>query len=136
MYKRILVCLENSPTDQFIVSHIKQLAKHCAASLLLSHVADGWAARNIKHLELRESEEMRDDREYLERVAADFVTTGLRAEALLATGDPSSEITSAAERSSASPAEASASPPERPAPYWAATSAFSNTVRPRNGLGT
>ena len=98
MYKRILVCLENSPTDQFIVSHIKQLAKHCAASLLLIHVADGWAARNIKHLELRESEEMRDDREYLERVAADFVTTGLRAEALLATGDPSSEITSAAER--------------------------------------
>ena len=92
MYKRILVCLENSPTDQFIVSHIKQLAKHCAASLLLIHVADGWAARNIKHMEGLDREPERA------RVAADFVTTGLRAEALLATGDPSSEITSAAER--------------------------------------
>ena len=79
MYKRILVCLENSPTDQFIVSHIKQLAKHCAASLLLIHVADGWAARNIKHLELRESEEMRDDREYLElHVAGAFTSAAER----------------------------------------------------------
>ena len=98
MYKRILVCLENSATDQFIVSHVRHLAQHCGASLLLIHVADGWAARNIKHLELRESEEMKDDRDYLERVAADFVASGVRAEALLATGDPSSEITAAAER--------------------------------------
>lgn len=98
MYKRILVCLENSATDQHIVSHVRQLATHCGASLLLIHVADGWAARNIKHLELRESEEMKDDREYLEKVAADFVSNGVRAEALLATGDPSAEITAAAER--------------------------------------
>ena len=98
MYKRILVCLENSATDQFIVTHVRQLAKHCGASLLLIHVADGWAARNIKHLELRESEEMKDDRDYLERAAADFVASGVPAEALLATGDPSSEITAAAER--------------------------------------
>jgi nucleotide-binding universal stress UspA family protein len=98
MYKRILVCLENSATDQYIVSHVRQLAAHCGASLLLIHVADGWAARNIKHLELRESEEMKDDRDYLEKVAADFVSNGVRAEALLATGDPSTEITAAAER--------------------------------------
>ena len=98
MYKRILVCLENTPTDQYIIGHVQQLGRHCGASVLLIHVADGWAARNIKHLELRESEEMRDDREYLERVAADFVANGLRAEALLATGDPSAEITAAAER--------------------------------------
>jgi nucleotide-binding universal stress UspA family protein len=98
MYKRILVCLENSATDQHIVSHVRELAQHCGASLLLIHVADGWAARNIKHLELRESEEMKDDRDYLEKVAADFVSNGVRAEALLATGDPSTEITAAAER--------------------------------------
>jgi nucleotide-binding universal stress UspA family protein len=98
MYKRILVCLENSATDQYIVTHVRQLATHCGASLLLIHVADGWAARNIKHLELRESEEMKDDREYLEKVAADFVSNGVRAEAVLATGDPSTEITAAAER--------------------------------------
>lgn len=100
MYKRILVCLENSATDQHIVGHVRDLAKTCGSTLLLIHVADGWAARNIKHLELRESEEMRDDREYLEKVAADFVSSGVRAEALLATGDPSSEITAAAERES------------------------------------
>ena len=98
MYKRILVCLENSATDAHIVDHIGPLAKLCRASVLLIHVADGWAARNIKQLDLRESEEMREDREYLERVAAGFVATGVPAEALLATGDPATEVTAAAER--------------------------------------
>lgn len=98
MYQRILVCLENSGTDAYIVDHIQPLAKLCGASVLLIHVADGWAARNIKQLDLRESEEMREDREYLERVAAGFVSNGVRAEALLATGDPAAEVTAAAER--------------------------------------
>jgi nucleotide-binding universal stress UspA family protein len=98
MYKRILVCLENSPTDQHIVDHVRELARHTGASLVLIHVADGWAARNIKHLDLQESEEMREDRAYLDRVAAAFVKDGVNAEALLATGDPAGEIQSAAER--------------------------------------
>jgi nucleotide-binding universal stress UspA family protein len=98
MYKRILVCLENSATDQHIVDHVRGLARVCGASILLIHVADGWAARNIRHLDLRESEEMREDREYLERVAAGFVAAGVPAEALLATGDPATEVTAAAER--------------------------------------
>jgi nucleotide-binding universal stress UspA family protein len=98
MYQRILVCLENSATDTHIVEHIQPLAKLCGASVILIHVADGWAARNIKQLDLRESEEMREDRDYLERVAAGFVSNGVRAEALLATGDPATEVTAAAER--------------------------------------
>ena len=98
MYKRILVCLENSGTDAYIVEHIAPLAKLCGASVLLIHVADGWAARNIKQLDLRESEEIREDREYLERVAAGFVSNGVNAEALLATGDPATEVTAAADR--------------------------------------
>ena len=98
MYKRILVCLENSPTDPFIIDHVKELARLCGSTVLLIHVADGWAARNIKQLDLRESEEMREDREYLERVAAGFVAAGIPSEALLATGDPSAEITAAADR--------------------------------------
>lgn len=98
MYRRILVCLENSATDEGIVDHIVPLARLCKASLVLIHVADGWAARNIRHLELRESEEMRDDRAYLDRVAARFSAEGLPAEAVLATGDPSTEISAAAER--------------------------------------
>jgi nucleotide-binding universal stress UspA family protein len=98
MYKRILVCLENSATDQHITEHVKELARMCKANVLLVHVADGWAARNIKQLDLRESEEMREDREYLERVAAGFVAAGVPAEAILATGDPAAEVTAAAER--------------------------------------
>ena len=98
MYKRILVCLENTGTDAHIVEHVGKLAKVCDASVLLIHVADGWAARNIKQLDLRESEEMREDREYLERVAAGFVAYGVKTEALLATGDPATEVTAAADR--------------------------------------
>lgn len=98
MYKRILVCLENSATDQAIVEHVAPLARLCGASLVLIHVADGWAARNIKHLDLQESEEMREDRAYLDRVAAGFVASGVPAEAWLATGDPGTEISAAADR--------------------------------------
>jgi nucleotide-binding universal stress UspA family protein len=98
MYHRILVPVENSSYDERILDHVRQLAQYCGASVVLIHVADGWAARNIRHLNLRESEEMRDDREYIERLAARLSTQGLSAEALLASGDPSAEIASAADR--------------------------------------
>jgi nucleotide-binding universal stress UspA family protein len=98
MYRRIMVCLENSATDEYIVTHVRQLAQHCRASVVLIHVADGWAARNIKALDLRESEEMRKDREYLDRRASELASAGLSAEAVLATGEPAKEISAAAER--------------------------------------
>jgi nucleotide-binding universal stress UspA family protein len=98
MYRRILVPLEHTATDACILEHVKLLARHCSAALVLIHVADGWAARNIKQLELRASEEMKVDREYIERVAAELDADGLPAEAILATGDPAAEITAAAER--------------------------------------
>jgi len=59
MYARILVPLENSPYDETILAHVRKLARHCDAAIVLIHVADGWVARNIKELALRESEEMR-----------------------------------------------------------------------------
>ncbi len=98
MYQRILMALENSPTDPSIVEHVRNLAQFCHASVVLIHVADGWAARNIKQLNLRESEEMRRDREYLERMANELTRDGVPAEAVLATGDPGTEISAAAER--------------------------------------
>jgi nucleotide-binding universal stress UspA family protein len=98
MYHRILVPVENSSYDERILDHVRQLARFCGASIVLIHVADGWAARNIQHLNLRESEEMRADREYIERLAETLSSEGLEAEALLATGDPSAEIAEAAER--------------------------------------
>jgi nucleotide-binding universal stress UspA family protein len=98
MYKRILVPLEHSPYDAAIVEHVRKLAKITGASLVLMHVADGWAARNVNQLHLRESEEMRLDREYLEQTCASLEADGLEVECLLAGGDPSKEITGAAER--------------------------------------
>lgn len=98
MYKRILVPLENTKTDGAIIDHVVQLARHDGASLVLIHVADGFAARNLKQLDLRESEEMQKDRAYLNETAARLAADGLRVEAVLATGDPTKEITDAAAR--------------------------------------
>jgi nucleotide-binding universal stress UspA family protein len=98
MYKRILVPLEHSPYDAAIVEHIRMLARECGSSIVLIHVADGFAARNVKQLNLRESEEMRLDREYLEQTCASLKAEGFDAESLLAGGDPSKEIAEAAAR--------------------------------------
>jgi nucleotide-binding universal stress UspA family protein len=98
MYKRILVPLENSPCDQAVITHIRELARLCQASLLLFHVADGFVARNYQQLNLRESEEMQRDRAYLEKLCAELNALGLDAEPLLGGGDPADEIVAAAER--------------------------------------
>jgi nucleotide-binding universal stress UspA family protein len=98
MYRRILVPLEHTDTDRAILAHIRGLARVCGSSLVLIHVADGWAARNAARFELRESEEMRSDREYLEQLAEDLETEGFEAEAVLAGGDPATEIAAAATR--------------------------------------
>ena len=98
MYKRILVPLEHSPYDSAILEHVTRLSRVCHASLILIHVADGWAARYFDDLHLRESEEMRVDREYLDRVSAELEANGLEVDAILATGDPAREIAAAAER--------------------------------------
>jgi nucleotide-binding universal stress UspA family protein len=66
MYRRILVPLEHSAYDDAILAHVCELARLCASSVVLIHVADGWAARNQQGLALRESAEMRDDLEYIE----------------------------------------------------------------------
>jgi nucleotide-binding universal stress UspA family protein len=98
MYGRILVPLEHTASDEAILAHVRRLAKLCHASLLLMHVADGWAARNLKNLTLRESEEIRADREYLERCCSELRADGFDAECLLAGGEPAVEIAAAADR--------------------------------------
>jgi nucleotide-binding universal stress UspA family protein len=98
MYRRILVPLEHSSYDQVILGHVRQLARLCQSSLLLIHVADGWAARNQLSLKLRESEEMRLDRDYIEGLCAALRNEGFETESLLAAGDPATEIASAADR--------------------------------------
>lgn len=98
MYARILVPVENSPWDKVILRHVRDLAKVHESELLLIHVADGFAARNVAQLDLRESEEMRTDRAYLDACAGDLVSDGFKADAILACGDPAAEIAAAAER--------------------------------------
>ena len=101
MYKRILVPVENSDADRTILDHVESLAKLTDGTLVLVHVADGWAARHYDELKLRESQEMREDREYLERLQTDLSGRGLRVETRLALGDPAREICRVAEETGA-----------------------------------
>ncbi|HEX9485331.1 MAG TPA: universal stress protein [Gemmatimonadaceae bacterium] len=99
MYKRILVPLEHSDYDDAVVAHVRLLALHCGgSSVVLIHVADGWAARNQHQLVLRESDEMKRDRAYIEARADELASAGIAVECVLAGGDPGTEIAEAAER--------------------------------------
>ncbi len=97
MYRRILVAVEHSAADRTILTHVTALARLTGAELLLVHVADGWAARNFDQLKLRESEEMKADREYLESLKTELASQGLQVRAHLAMGDPASELVRVAE---------------------------------------
>ena len=92
MYQRILIPLENSGADDTILGHIKPLARLTGATLLLVHVADGWVARNFDQLKLAESQEMKEDRVYLEERSRELTAEGFSCEAVLALGEPSDEI--------------------------------------------
>jgi nucleotide-binding universal stress UspA family protein len=97
VYKKILIALENSATDQVILDHFKPFVRLTKAKLLLLHVADGWVARNFNQLKLAESEEMKSDRAYLEKVAGQLRRDGFSVETMLALGDPPAEIIKVAE---------------------------------------
>ena len=92
MYKHILIAIENSEADRAVLAHIEPLARLTGARLLLVHVADGWAARAFNELELRESEEIREDREYLGRICDGLVERGFETRARLQMGDPAGEL--------------------------------------------
>src|SRR5437868_11596216 len=92
MYRHILVPLENSSADRTILNHVKLLARITGAKLLLVHVADGWVARNFDQLQLAESEEMKQDRAYLEKRQRELSSEGFSCDAVLALGEPSDEI--------------------------------------------
>src|SRR2546430_11591940 len=92
MYKTILVPVENRETDQTILQHIRPLARLTHAKLMLVHVADGWVARNYEQLKLQESEEMKQDREYLANLEQELQAEGFEVSSVLAMGEPSTEI--------------------------------------------
>jgi nucleotide-binding universal stress UspA family protein len=92
MYRKILVTLENSRADEAILRHIEPLAQLLGSELLLVHVADGWVARNYDQLNLTESDEMKEDRAYLEMVRARLESVGISSETQLLAGEPADEI--------------------------------------------
>src|SRR3989441_12641895 len=92
MYNPFFTPIKNRPADETILAHIKPLARITGAQLLLVHVSDGWVARNFNQLQLAESEEMKEDRAYLEKRSRELTTEGFSCEAVLALGEPSDEI--------------------------------------------
>ena len=97
MYKRILSAVEHSEADRTILDHIQPLAKMCGSSLVVVHVADGWAARAYHDLNLRESAEIVEDRAYLARVQGELMAAGFDVTSRLAMGEPATEIVRLAE---------------------------------------
>jgi nucleotide-binding universal stress UspA family protein len=96
MYRRILVAVENSAADETILEHVSVLADLTGASLILVHVADGFAARHFNDLQLRESDEIKSDRAYLATLAARLTTPTRYVETSLRMGDPATELIRAA----------------------------------------
>lgn len=98
MYKVILIALENTPTDEAILRHVRPLAKLHGSSLVLVHVADGFGARYQEGLNLEDSREMADDRAYLARREQELSGEGFRVKSCLEKGDPAAGILGAAAR--------------------------------------
>ena len=84
------------PDDRFYLyaddtEYTLRLARR-GAKLLLVPGSDGWVARNFNQLQLAESEEMKQDRAYLEKRRRELSDEGFSCEAVLALGEPSGEI--------------------------------------------
>jgi len=92
MYKTILVPVENRETDQTILQHIRLLARLTNSKLILVHVADGWVARNYEQFELQESDEIKQDRQYLNSLENELRSEGFEVRSVLAMGEPATEI--------------------------------------------
>lgn len=92
MYRTILLPLDNSPSDEAILSHIRPLARLMNSKLVLIHVADGFAARTQKTLNLDESQEIREDRAYLAKRKVELESEGFAVTAELKLGEPAKEI--------------------------------------------
>ena len=97
MYQNILVAIEHSRADAAILGHIEGLARMTGANLLLVHVADGFAARHFEDLNLRESDEIKQDRAYLTACCDTLRAAGFKCETKLAMGDPATELIRIAE---------------------------------------
>ncbi|HEX3998412.1 MAG TPA: universal stress protein [Pirellulales bacterium] len=90
MYRKILVTLDTSPSDQAILDHIRPLARLMGSRIVLLHVADGWAARLYGRDAV--SREITEDRAYLARIEAQLAEEGFAVESDMAFGEPATQI--------------------------------------------
>jgi nucleotide-binding universal stress UspA family protein len=96
VYAKILIPIEVSDDDSVIIEHIRPLARQFGSKIVLFHVATGWNARFYRHE--ADSEEMRSDAAYLEKLAAKLRRDKIEVETVLGTGDPVTEIVTLARR--------------------------------------
>ncbi len=92
MFKRILVALDHSKADGFLLPRIKELARLTGAEILLLHVSTGWAAQWQENLNLSDSQEIKEDREFLEKVASDLRSENFQVTVRHARGEPARAI--------------------------------------------
>ncbi len=96
MFKKILVALDHSKADAALLPRVKELARLTQADLLLFHVSHGWVARWQADLNLSDSQEIKEDREYLEKLGHELQNQGFRVVVRHSAGDPAREILKAA----------------------------------------
>jgi manganese transport protein len=92
MFKKILVALDHSKADNALLPRVRQLATLTQAEILLLHVSTGWAAQWQDNLNLSDSQEIKEDREYLESVAKKLREEGFRVTARHERGEPARAI--------------------------------------------
>jgi len=92
MFKKILVALDHSKADSVLVPQVKQLAALTQAEILLLHVSTGWAAQWQENLNLSDSKEIKEDRQYLEGVAQELRDEGFRVTTRHERGEPARAI--------------------------------------------
>jgi nucleotide-binding universal stress UspA family protein len=97
MFKRILVALDHSIADSFLLPRVKELARLTGAEIVLLHVSTGWAAQWQENLNLSDSQEIKEDREYLEEVRAELSREKFPVAARHASGEPARAILNTAD---------------------------------------
>ena len=92
MFSKILVALDHSNADQVLLPRVKQLASMSGAGIVLLHVSTGWAAQWQQDLNLTDSIEIKEDRDYLDGLAKKLEQEGFQVTTRHASGKASSEI--------------------------------------------
>jgi manganese transport protein len=92
MFKKILVALDHSKADTFLLPRVKELARLTGAEILLLHVSTGWAAQWQENLNLSDSQEIKEDREFLERVGGQLRSENFQVTVHHESGEPARAI--------------------------------------------